>query len=67
MTFSTLKLIAQMLLFEIGSFLINSKTENLSFGTFIFFVHTLHFLLLENENVYMLICSSPISIGDVAG
>jgi len=48
MTFSALKCIAQMLLFEKASFLINSETENLSFGAFIILVHTLYFLLLEN-------------------
>jgi len=49
MMLSALKVhIAQMLLFEIASFLINSETENLSFGTFTVFVHTLYFLLLEN-------------------
>jgi len=35
-----MKCMAQMLLFEIASFLINLKAENLSYGTLIILVHT---------------------------
>ena len=48
MTFSVHKCVAQILLFEIASFLVTLKTENLSHGSRIILGHTLYFLLLEN-------------------
>jgi len=47
MTFSALKCIAQMLLFEIASFLVTLKTENRSYGTRIVLGHTLFFVVRE--------------------